>query len=179
MRRRCASRTRCSRACCPSACPCSADWLSAASYQAGEQGAEVGGDFYDIVGAGSGRHLVFLGDVTGKGIAAAALTSLVRHSVRTAARFDPRPSAVLRLVNDILVEQPRLSPVTLVCALIDGARLTVASAGHPPPLLRRAGTVRELGGGGRAARRGAATAASRSTRSTSSPATRCCSTPTA
>ncbi len=114
-------------------------WTSAASYQAGEQGAEVGGDFYDIVAVGAGRHLVFLGDVTGKGIAAAALTSLVRHSVRTAARFDPRPGAVLALVNEILVEQPRLSPVTLVCALIDGATLTVAAAGHPPPLLRRGG----------------------------------------
>ncbi len=120
-------------------------WGGAASYQAGEQGAEVGGDFYDIVAADGGRHLVFLGDVTGKGIAAAALTSLVRHSVRTAARFDPRPAAVLALVNEILVEQPRLAPVTLVCALIDGARMTVAAAGHPPPLLRRAGKVVELG----------------------------------
>jgi PAS domain S-box-containing protein len=120
-------------------------WGGAASYQAGEQGAEVGGDFYDIVGADGGRHLVFLGDVTGKGIAAAALTSLVRHSLRTAARFDPRPASVLSLVNDILVEQPRLAPVTLVCALIDGARMTVAAAGHPPPLLRRAGKVVELG----------------------------------
>ena len=123
-------------------------WGSAASYQAGEQGAEVGGDFYDIVRADRGRHLVFLGDVTGKGIAAAALTSLVRHSVRTAARFDPRPAAVLRLVNEILVEQSSLSPVTLVCALIDGSRMTVAAAGHPPPLLRRAGKVVELGPAG-------------------------------
>lgn len=123
-------------------------WGGAASYQAGEQGADVGGDFFDIVPADGGRHLVFLGDVTGKGIAAAALTSLVRHSVRTAARFDPSPAAVLRLVNDILVEQPRLAPVTLVCVLIDGARMTVAAAGHPPPLLRRAGKVVELGPAG-------------------------------
>jgi PAS domain S-box-containing protein len=123
-------------------------WGGAASYQAGEQGAEVGGDFYDIVPAAGDRHLVFLGDVTGKGIAAAALTSLVRHSVRTAARFDPSPSAVLTLVNEILVEQPRLAPVTLVCVLIDGSRMTVAAAGHPPPLLRRAGKVVELGPAG-------------------------------
>jgi PAS domain S-box-containing protein len=123
-------------------------WAGAASYQAGEHGAEVGGDFYDIVTAGEGRHLVFLGDVTGKGIAAAALTSLVRHSVRTAARFDPRPSAILALVNEILVEQPQLAPVTLVCALIDGSTLTVASAGHPPPLLKRGRRVSELGTAG-------------------------------
>jgi PAS domain S-box-containing protein len=123
-------------------------WLGAASYQAGEQGADVGGDFYDIVPATGGRHLVFLGDVTGKGIAAAALTSLVRHSVRTAARFDSRPGAVLALVNDILVEQPRLAPVSLVCALVDGPRVTVAACGHPPPLLRRGDKAAELGARG-------------------------------
>jgi PAS domain S-box-containing protein len=123
-------------------------WRGAASYQAGEQGADVGGDFYDIAPAGGGRHLVFLGDVTGKGIAAAALTSLVRHSVRTGARFDPRPGAVLALINDILVEQPRLSPVTLVCALVHDARVTVAAGGHPPPLLRHGGKVVELGAKG-------------------------------
>jgi hypothetical protein len=72
---------------------------------------------------------------------------------------------------------PRLSPVTLVCALIEGRRLTLAAA-HPPPLLRRGGEVREIG------RHGAllgALATSRPSRtcSSSSRATRCCSTPTA
>jgi PAS domain S-box-containing protein len=123
-------------------------WIVAASYRAGEQGADVGGDFYDIVAADGGRQLVFLGDVTGKGIEAAALTSQVRHSLRTAARFDPRPGPVLRLVNEILVEQPRLSPVTLACALLEGSRMVVAAAGHPPPLLRRAGKVVEIGPNG-------------------------------
>ena len=74
-----------------------------------------------------------------------ALTALVRHSVRTAARFDPRPAAVLKLVNDVLLELPRLSPVTLVCALIEGSRLTVAAGGHPRPLLKRHGKVSEIG----------------------------------
>jgi len=132
----------------PERLPLVPGWRGAASYQAGEQGAEVGGDFYDIVPADGGRHLVFLGDVTGKGIAAAALTSLVRHSIRTAARFDYTPRAVLALVNEILVEQPRLSPVTLVCALLDGARVTVGAAGHPPPLLRRGDSISELGPNG-------------------------------
>ena len=60
-----------------------------------------------------------------------------------AARFDPAPERVLALVNLVLREQARMSLVTAVCALVeddgDGARLTVASAGHPLPLLRRAG----------------------------------------
>jgi serine phosphatase RsbU (regulator of sigma subunit) len=117
-------------------------WEIHAAYQAGERGADVGGDFYDILPV-PGGHLVVLGDVTGKGIAAAALTSLVRHSARMAARFDPAPERVLAHVNQVLREQSRLSLVTAVCALVedDGhrARLTVASAGHPLPLLRRAG----------------------------------------
>ena len=111
-------------------------------YQAGERGADVGGDFYDVLPVDAG-YLVVLGDVTGKGIEAAALTSLVRHSARMAARFDARPARVLALVNQVLREQPRLSLVTVVCALVetdgDQARVTVASAGHPLPLLRRAG----------------------------------------
>ena len=126
-------------------------WDSAAAYQAGEQGAEVGGDFYDIVATVEG-HVVFLGDVTGKGIDAAALTALVRHSARTAARFDARPAAVLRLVNEVLAEEARVSPVTLVCALIHdeggGVRVTVASAGHPLPLHKREGGVETIGRSG-------------------------------
>jgi serine phosphatase RsbU (regulator of sigma subunit) len=121
-------------------------WEIHAAYQAGERGADVGGDFYDILPV-AGGHLVVLGDVTGKGIAAAALTSLVRHSARMAARFDPSPARVLALVNQVLREQSRLSLVTAVCALVetdgDGARLTVASAGHPLPLLRHPGAAPE------------------------------------
>jgi PAS domain S-box-containing protein len=117
-------------------------WEIQAAYQAGERGADVGGDFYDVVPV-AGGHLIVLGDVTGKGIAAAALTALVRHSARMAARFDPRPERVLSHVNTTLREQAQLSLVTVVCSLVetdgDRARLTVASAGHPLPLLRRAG----------------------------------------
>ena len=117
-------------------------WETDAAYQAGERGADVGGDFYDVLPVAAG-HLVVLGDVTGKGIEAAALTSLVRHSARMAARFDPRPARVLALVNQVLREQPQLSLVTVVCALVeaegDQARLTVSSAGHPLPLLLRPG----------------------------------------
>jgi PAS domain S-box-containing protein len=117
-------------------------WESSAAYQAGERDADVGGDFYDILPVANG-YLIVLGDVTGKGVEAAALTSLVRYSARMAARFDPRPARVLALVNQVLREQPRLSLVTAVCALVacegDRATVTVASAGHPLPLRRRPG----------------------------------------
>ncbi len=117
-------------------------WDIGATYQAGERDADVGGDFYDVLPV-EGGHLIMLGDVTGKGVEAAALTSLVRYSARMAARFDPRPARVLSLVNEVLREQPRLSLVTAVCALVEtsgaSATVTVASAGHPLPLRRRPG----------------------------------------
>ena len=89
-------------------------WRFAADYRPGQRGAEVGGDFYDVFPVEDG-HVVVLGDVTGKGVRAAALTSLVRYTARTAAAFDPRPSAVLAQVNRALRQRPRLAPVTMVC----------------------------------------------------------------
>jgi serine phosphatase RsbU (regulator of sigma subunit) len=119
-------------------------WRLAADYRPGQRGAEVGGDFYDVFPVADG-HLVVLGDVTGKGVRAAALTSLVRYTARTAAAFDARPSAVLDHVHRALRQRPRLAPVTMVCGLLRGAALTLAVGGHPLPLLQRDGGVERLG----------------------------------
>jgi PAS domain S-box-containing protein len=121
-----------------------------ASYRPGERGSEVGGDFYDVLPTDDG-WMIFLGDVTGKGVRAAARTALVRHTARTGARFDSRPAAVAELVNDVLREQPELSIVTMVCALLrsrpdGGTTVTVTSAGHPLPLrIAPGGQVSEIG----------------------------------
>jgi len=120
----------------PDALPDVPGWCFAADYRPGQRGAEVGGDFYDVF-AVEGGHMVLLGDVTGKGVTAAALTSLVRHTARTAAAFDPRPSAVLALVNRALRQRPKLAPVTMLCGLLHGDQLTLAIGGHPHPLLKR------------------------------------------
>jgi GAF domain-containing protein len=119
-------------------------WRLAAEYRPGQRGAEVGGDFYDVFPVEDG-HLVVLGDVTGKGVRAAALTSLVRYTARTAAVFDARPSAVLAQVHKALRQRPRLAPVTMVCGLLRGGELTLAIGGHPLPLLKRNGRVERLG----------------------------------
>ena len=120
-------------------------WRAAADYRAGQAGAEVGGDFYDIFTV-EGGSMVILGDVTGKGVTAAALTSLVRHTAKTGAYFDPRPSAVLALVNRALRRQPRVAPVTMLCALLSEGEITLAAGGHPLPLLKRSGEpVRKVG----------------------------------
>ena len=126
-----------------SACPSCPAGRAHAAYQAGERGADVGGDFYDVLPVESG-HLVVLGDVTGKGVEAAALTSLVRHSARMAARFDPRPARVLSLINEVLREQS--APVAGDGGVRAGGDQRQPARGspspppgHPLPLLRRAG----------------------------------------
>jgi PAS domain S-box-containing protein len=126
----------------PEELPLVEGWRFAASYRPGERGAEVGGDFYDVF-AVEGGHMALLGDVTGKGVAAAALTSLVRHTAKTAAAFDSRPSAVLAVVNRALRQRPRIAPVSMLCALLGEGELTLAVGGHPLPLLKRGGRAPE------------------------------------
>ena len=142
----------------PARLPELARFASASSYRASGAHNTVGGDFYDLFEVG-GDVMVLLGDVTGKGVDAAAMTALVRHTAKTAARFDARPSAVLRVVDEVLREQG-IALVTLVCArLVDserepvsagsgaaGATVELAAGGHPLPLLvDREGAVRSVG----------------------------------
>jgi integral membrane sensor domain MASE1/serine phosphatase RsbU (regulator of sigma subunit) len=114
----------------------------------------VGGDFYDVFESRPGRWVVVVGDVSGKGPNAAAVTGLARHTLRTAAVHDDSPSQVLNVLNGALRE--RLSPrevCTVVYARLEptdgGFDVTVSSGGHPLPLLMRGdGTVREIGAHG-------------------------------
>jgi PAS domain S-box-containing protein len=126
----------------PARLPAVPGWELASSYAAGDTTAEVGGDFFDVVELDEG-FMAIIGDVTGKGVAAAALTSLARYTLATAARFDPRPSAVVRLLNDVLVRRADISLLTVVCAHVvptrSGALMRLTSAGHPLPVLSRAG----------------------------------------
>ncbi|MEU9831795.1 SpoIIE family protein phosphatase [Streptosporangium sp. NPDC048047] len=105
----------------------------------------LGGDFYDLFSLGDGRWGFFLGDVCGKGPAAAAMTSLTRYSLRAAAVHNSDPVTVLTTLNTVLLErytgQPRFC--TVVFGILEpegkGFTLTLASGGHPPALLLRAG----------------------------------------
>ena len=109
----------------------------------GEQQIDVGGDFYDVF-CSAGVWLVVIGDVTGKGLDAAALTSLLRHSFRFASRHDPRPAAILRQLDEALRNRPGESLSTAMCMRLHDRRVVVSSAGHPPPLLvSSSGKVRE------------------------------------
>ncbi len=86
-------------------------------YRPAAQEGEVGGDFYDVWEAG-GDWLMMIGDVTGKGVRAAAVTSLVRHTAWTASEFDTRPSHLLERVNAALRRRPSLSVCTALCLRI-------------------------------------------------------------
>ncbi|WP_434097680.1 SpoIIE family protein phosphatase [Streptomyces mirabilis] len=108
---------------------------------------KVGGDFYDLFPLASGTWGLFLGDVCGKGAAAAAVTSLARYTLRAAAVYDPDPVAVLSNLNTVLNHEyngqdPRFCTVVFGLLVPDtdrgGFRVTLASGGHPPALLMRA-----------------------------------------
>jgi serine phosphatase RsbU (regulator of sigma subunit) len=112
--------------------------LSSAYHPAGE-GNEVGGDFYDVFTTPLGCWLV-VGDVCGKGPEAAAVTALVRHSIRAFAFVRPSPAQVLGAVNEVMLGHALSQRfATVVVARLDltsvPVRATVAGAGHPPPVL--------------------------------------------
>ncbi|MGO9489585.1 MAG: SpoIIE family protein phosphatase [Solirubrobacteraceae bacterium] len=114
----------------PEASPELPGWEVAALYRPAGHASEVGGDFYDFWEVGE-DWLMMIGDVTGKGVRAAAVTSLVRHTAWTASEFDPRPAHLLERINIALRRRPSLSVCTALCLRICGERATVASGGHP------------------------------------------------
>jgi PAS domain S-box-containing protein len=109
-------------------------------------GAEVGGDFYDVWQSGSG-WLIVIGDVTGKGVEAAALTSLARHTLRTASAFINQPAALLDHLNRTLLAQPEFSVCTALCLYLNPAtdEITIAAGGHPLPVHISDGTADAVG----------------------------------
>ncbi|MCU1450439.1 MAG: domain S-box protein [Acidimicrobiales bacterium] len=124
----------------------------AARYLAAGEGNEVGGDFFDAFDLGYGTWAVVIGDVCGKGADAAAIAGLARHTVRAAALKERRPSRMLAILNEaILREDVAEARFCTVCAALvrpnrSGARLTIASGGHPLPWVARAdGTTEQVG----------------------------------
>ncbi len=113
----------------------------AVSFHPAERGADVGGDFYDLFSLAEGAWGLVVGDVTGHGAAAAAVTALTRHTTRTIARLKRSPSDVLAAVNEELRSSDHDRFCTALYARLDttatGIRVTLACAGHPPPLVRR------------------------------------------
>jgi PAS domain S-box-containing protein len=119
---------------------------------AGEASDDVGGDFYDFYPLPGGQ-LIVIGDVTGKGAAAAALTALARAVLEGVATHTGSPIEALRRFNELLLQRGELALCSVALlylqATADGAVVAeVICAGHPPLLLVRDGTVEPLGAGG-------------------------------
>ncbi len=126
----------------PRALPEVSGMQAAVSFHPAERGAEVGGDFYDLFSVAENAWGLVMGDVTGHGAAAAAVTALTRHTTRTIARLERSPSRVLAAVNEGLRNSEYDRFCTALYARLDttatGIRVTLACGGHPPPLVRRA-----------------------------------------
>ena len=122
----------------------------AARYHSVAQTADVGGDFYDAFPAGERSWALALGDVSGKGVEAATVTSLARHTLRTATMATQRPSEVLSMLNAALLEQVEPDRFcTAVYALIEPrfgrVKVTAACGGHPIPyIVRSDGTLESI-----------------------------------
>jgi serine phosphatase RsbU (regulator of sigma subunit) len=111
--------------------------------------ADVGGDFYDVFPTADGNWGVAIGDVSGKGPDAAAVTALARHTLHVAAAYERHPSRVLATLNDALLEDSPRPLLTAAYARLSPslpATIEVASGGHPLPLIvRRSGGVEQAG----------------------------------
>jgi serine phosphatase RsbU (regulator of sigma subunit) len=112
-----------------------------ARYIPATSGVDIGGDWYDIVDAGGGRVLLMIGDVSGHGLRAATTMALLRHAALAYAAQECRPAKVLATLSDFVDSRPHNYLATVLCVLIDAREhsLTVASAGHLPPLLLSGG----------------------------------------
>lgn len=120
-------------------------WEAASLYRpaGAEQRIEVGGDFYEIF-ENEGMWSVLIGDVEGKGVAAASLTALMRHGARVASASEPQPAAILGRLDEALRQRSGNGLCTALCLRLHEDSVTVSSAGHPPAMLIGAdGTVRE------------------------------------
>ena len=119
----------------------------AARYRAAGDQNEVGGDFYDVFRAADGVWTFVIGDVSGKGAEAAAVTSLTRHTLRAVALRETEPSETLAVLNAALLSQP--DPAGRFCTVLlgracpagddGGLDLTLATGGHLAPAVVRAG----------------------------------------
>jgi phosphoserine phosphatase RsbU/P len=110
----------------------------AARYRPAGDGTEVGGDFYDVFQVDHGEWVVVIGDVCGKGVDAAVVTALARHTLRAAALHHSSPASALKELNDALLtnESERFCTVAILRLREggDGWRATLALGGHPRPV---------------------------------------------
>ncbi len=126
---------RLQRAVLPAALPQVPGWEVAAHYSpAGHL--DAGGDFYDVIPVEDGRVAMFIGDVMGRGVHAAAAMAQMRAAIRALVAVNSEPQAVLMRLDKVFEHYDMNQLVTMVYAVMDPERdeVVVANAGHPPPV---------------------------------------------
>ena len=108
-----------------------------ARYEPGERGVEIGGDWYDVIPLSDQRVLLVVGDVSGRGLRAAATMASLRYAIHAYAAENDPPATILAKLSKIISVTSGGQLATVLVALVDVAshQLTIASAGHLPPLL--------------------------------------------
>ncbi|MFE2543868.1 SpoIIE family protein phosphatase [Actinacidiphila glaucinigra] len=117
----------------------------AARYLPTEQGADVGGDWYDVIPLSAGRVAFVIGDVMGHGLSEAVTMGRLRTAVHTLAGLELPPDEIMGHLNDIVGGLGADSYATCLYVLYDSTTgiCSVTRAGHPPPaVVQPDGTVR-------------------------------------
>jgi len=133
----------------PHELPALPGYLFAHSYRTAN---EVGGDYYDLTLLPDGRLSLMMGDASGHGMAAGLVMAIANATLKTALDLDPSPERVLALLNRTLCRTgTKRTFMSVFYAVLtpETGELEYVCAGHPFPLLRRAGgAIEELGCGG-------------------------------
>jgi PAS domain S-box-containing protein len=130
----------------PPSLPSVPGWTMDSLYLPAAADVEVGGDFYDVFPTGAGWMAV-IGDVVGRGAAAASLTSMARYTLRTAGSLVGTPTMGLARLNESLRERGEMALCTAAVLLLrdDGGEASLVCAGHPLPILVRDGKPQAVG----------------------------------
>jgi serine phosphatase RsbU (regulator of sigma subunit) len=119
---------------------------TSARYEAGEEGMEIGGDWYDLIPIDDRRLLLVVGDVSGRGLRAATTMASLRYAIHAYAAQNDSPALILTKLSRLVDVGDSGQLATILCALvdIDAHTVTVTSAGHLPPLLISGGDARYI-----------------------------------
>jgi PAS domain S-box-containing protein len=129
--------------------PARRGWRTATLYRPAGDEDRVGGDFYEGFALDDDAWMLVVGDVTGRGAAAAALTAQMRHTLRAIATFTGSALHALDKLNRDLAAREQTSLCTAVCVVLRGldseSQADIICAGHPLPLLLRDGAAEYVG----------------------------------
>ena len=107
---------------------------------------DVAGDFYDFLELDRGALGIFIADVSGHGVPAALVASMLKIALATQAENASSPARILANLNTLFCGRLERQFITAAYVYVDpiAGEITIASAGHPPPILRHANTCDEL-----------------------------------